>query len=112
MRINSLEIEVFELTPAVAVTRGPRNYQDEEEGLEEEESEEEESEEEESEEEEPEEGDEEDEPKEVPWRSSTTFDYDGTVRTRVKGRPSAAVRQLRDASDSVSERKRIRPRLG
>ena len=91
MRINSLEIEVFELTPAVAVTRGPRNYQDEEEGLEEEESEE----------EEPEEGDEEDEPKEMPWRSSTTFDYDDTVRTRVKGRPSAAVRQLRDASDSV-----------
>jgi hypothetical protein len=92
MRVNSLEIEVFELTPAVAVTMGRRNYEDEEEGPEEEEPEE----------EEPEESDEEDEPEEMLWRSSTTFDYDGTVRTMVKGEPSAAVRQLRDASDSVS----------
>ena len=86
MRINSLEIEVFELTPAVAVTMGRRNYEDEEE---------------EPEEEEPEEGDEEDEPEEMFWRSSTTFDYNGTVRTIVQEEPSAAVRQLRDASDSV-----------
>ena len=71
MRINSLDIEVFELTPAVAVTRGRRNYQDEEDGLEEEEPEE----------EEPEEGGEEDEPKEMLWRSSTAFEYDGTVQT-------------------------------
>ena len=91
MRVNSLEIEVFERTPAVAITRGHRNYEDEEEGPEEEEPEE----------EEPEEGDEEDEPEEMLWRSSTTFDYDGTVRIIVKGGPSAAVRQLRDASDSV-----------
>ena len=71
MRINSLEIEIFEFTPAIAVTRGHINYEDEEEGHEEEEPEE----------EEPEEGDEEDEPKEIVWRSSTTFDYDGTMRT-------------------------------
>ncbi len=87
MRINSLEIETFELTPDVAVTRGHRNYEDEGE---------------ESEEEEPEEGDEEGEPEEILWSSSTTFDYDGTVRTRIKGGPSATVRQLRDAGDSVS----------
>jgi ribosomal protein L12E/L44/L45/RPP1/RPP2 len=73
MRVNSLETEVFELAPAIAVTRGPRNYADEEEVLEEQESEE----------EEPEEGDEEEEPKEMPWRSSTTFDYDGTLRSIV-----------------------------
>lgn len=71
MRVNSLEIEVFELTPAVAVTMGRRDYEDEEEGPEEEEFEE----------EDPEEGDEEDEPEEMLWRSSTTVDYDGTVRT-------------------------------
>jgi hypothetical protein len=91
MRVNSLEVEVFELTPTVAVTRSHRSYEDEEEGPEEEEPEE----------EEPEEGDEEDEPEEMFWRSSTTFDYDVTARTIVKGGPSAAVRQLRDASDSV-----------
>ncbi len=73
MRINSLEIENFEFTSAIAVTRGHINYEDEEEGPEEEEPEE----------EEPEEGDEEDEPKEIVWRSSTTFDYDGTVQTIV-----------------------------
>jgi hypothetical protein len=92
MGVNSLEIEVFELTPVVAVTMGRRNYEDEEEEPEEEEPEE----------EEPEEGDEENEPEEILWRSSTTFDYDGTVRTIVKGEPGAAVRQLRDASDSIS----------
>ena len=54
------------------------------------------------EEEEPEEGDEEDEPEEMLWRSSTTFDYDGTVQIIVKEELCAAVRQLRDASDSVS----------
>jgi len=53
MRVNSLEIEVFELNPAVAVTMGRRDYGDEEEGPEEEELEG----------EDPEEGDEEDEPK-------------------------------------------------
>ena len=75
MRIKSLEIEVFELTPAVAVTRGHIDYEDEEEGPEEEE---------------PEEGDEEDEPKEMVWRSSTTFDYDDTGRTIIAlaGSPS------------------------
>jgi hypothetical protein len=50
---------------------GRRDYEDEEEGPEEEEFEE----------EDPEEGDEEDEPEEMLWRSSTTVDYDGTVRT-------------------------------
>jgi hypothetical protein len=55
MRVNSLEIEVFELSPAVAVTMGRRDYGDEEEGPEEEEFEE----------EDPEEGDEEDEPEEM-----------------------------------------------
>ena len=75
MRANSLEIEVFELNPAVAVTRSHRNYEDEEDGPEEEETEE----------EEPEEGDEEDEPEEMRWRSSTAFDYDDTVPTIVKG---------------------------
>jgi len=73
MRISSLEIEVFELTPAVAVTRSHRSYEDEEEGPEEEESEE----------EEPEGDEEENEPAEMLWRSS------------------ASVRR-RDASDSVS----------
>jgi len=92
MRVNSLEIEVFELNPAVAVTMGRRDYGDEEEGPEEEELEG----------EDPEEGDEEDEPEEMLWRSSTTVDYDGTVRTIVKEDPSAAIRQLRGASDSVS----------
>ena len=37
MRINGLEIGVFEFIPAVAVTRGHRNYEDEEEEPEEEE---------------------------------------------------------------------------
>ena len=92
MRVNSLEIEVFELSLTVAVTMGRRDYGDEEEGPEEEEFEE----------EDPEEGDEEDEPEEMLWRSSTTFDYDGTVRTTVKRGPSATVRQLRDAGDSIS----------
>jgi hypothetical protein len=66
MRVNSLEIEVFELTPAVAVTMGRRNYEDEEE--------------------EPEEGDEEDEPEEMLWRSSTTFDYPwlGSLRSSLR----------------------------
>ncbi len=91
MRVSGLEIEVFELSPAVAVTMGRRDYGDEEETPEEEEFEE----------EDPEEGDEEDEPEEMLWRSSTTFDYDGTVRTIVKEDPCAAVRQLRDAGDSV-----------
>jgi hypothetical protein len=91
MRVNSLEIEVFELTPAVAVTMGRGDYEDEE-GPEEEEFEE----------EDPEEGDEEDEPEEMLWRSSTTFDYDGTVQTKVKRGPIAAVRRLRDAGDSIS----------
>ncbi len=79
MRIKSLEIEVFELSPAVVVTMGHRNYEDEEE-----------DEEEEPEEEKPEEGDEEDEPKEMVWRSSTTFDYDDTGRTIIAlaGSPS------------------------
>jgi hypothetical protein len=92
MRVNSLEIEVSELTPAVAVTMGRRDYEDEDEGPAEEEFEE----------EDPEEGDEEDEPEEMLWRSSTTFDYDGPVRTIVNEAPCAAVRQLRDASHSVS----------
>jgi hypothetical protein len=85
MRINSLEVGIFEFTPAVAVTRGHRNYEDEEEGSEEEEPEE----------EEPEEGDEEDEPKEMLWRSSTTCDYDGTARTRAKGGFRASLLILR-----------------
>ena len=92
MRINSLEIEVLELTPASAVTRSHRTYEDEEEGPEEQEYEA----------EEPEEGDEEDEPEEMLWRSATAFAYDGTVRSIIKRRPSAVVGQLPDASDSVS----------
>jgi hypothetical protein len=55
MRVNRLEIEVSGLTPAVAVTMGRRDYEDEEEGPEEKEFEE----------EDPEEGDEEDEPEEM-----------------------------------------------
>jgi hypothetical protein len=78
MRINSVGIEAFELTPAVAITRSHRSHVDEEEGPEEEEFEE----------EEPEEGEEEEEPEEIhSWRSSTTFAYGGTVQTLVKGEP-------------------------
>jgi hypothetical protein len=54
MRVNTFEVNVFRLTPAVVLTRGHRRYEEEEE--EEEESEE---------EEEPEEDEEEGEPKEM-----------------------------------------------
>jgi len=83
MRVNTFAVDVFGLAPAVALTRGHRSYEDDEE----------ESEEEESEEEEPEEDEEEGEPEEILWRSATTFDcVMASCGTIVKGRqtlPSA-----------------------
>ena len=73
MKVNTFEVDVFGLSPAVALTRGHRSYQDEEGESGEEEPEEGEAE---------EDGEEEDEPAEIHGKSSTTFDCAGTVRNR------------------------------
>jgi hypothetical protein len=59
MRVSTFDVDVFGLTPAVALTRSRMSYEDEEE----------ESEEEQPEREEPEEAEEESEPEEIHWRS-------------------------------------------